>query len=370
VHDLLGPPGEQSACRRSKRRASDSRGGISAQRQQNPEGADHRRKDSSGLASARLLLFDGVMTSTNRPILLLWLAVFALSCGSVTSLSTDAATDKGGTAGGGGGAGGTTGTAGQGGAGTGTSGHAGAGGSTGTAGAGGPGGTSGQGGAGGSGACSVACARGRMCCGGACANLDNDPMNCGTCGMRCEGASNLCSGGTCVPPPCSAAAGVCAANSFCCGGGCCLPGQLCCQADGPLSGGAPTCFTPTSDQKTCAQGCAPLCVSDRNQKKNIAPVDAAAILDKVSRLPISSWTYDKEPADVRHLGPMAQDFRAAFGLGDDEHTYYSVDAQGVALAAIKALNEQLTAQEARIEKLERENQSLARRLREVGRNLR
>jgi trimeric autotransporter adhesin len=355
------------------------------------------------------------MTSTNRPILLLWFAVFALSCGSVTGLSTDAATDKGGTAGGAGGgasgtggstgqagssgagstgsggtasagtsgsggggttgiggAGGTTGTAGAGGVGaaSGTSGHAGAGGSTGTGGAGGQGGTGGQGGAGGSGACSAACARGRMCCGGACVNLDNDPMNCGTCGMRCEGASNLCSGGTCVPPSCSVAGGVCAANSFCCGGGCCLPGQLCCQAEGPISGGAPTCFTPTSDQKTCAQGCAPLCVSDRNQKKNIAPVDAAAILDKVGRLPISSWTYNKESAEVRHLGPMAQDFRAAFGLGDDDRTYYSVDAQGVALAAIKALNEQVTAQEARIERLERENQSLARRLREVGRNRR
>ncbi|MDB4980752.1 MAG: hypothetical protein JWM82_1504 [Myxococcales bacterium] len=130
------------------------------------------------------------------------------------------------------------------------------------------------------------------------------------------------------------------------------------------------CFTPTSDQKTCAQGCAPLCVSDRNQKKNITPVDAAAILDKVSRLPISAWTYNKESAEVRHLGPMAQDFRAAFGLGDDDRTYYAVDAQGVALAAIKALNEQMNAQEARIKKLERENQSLSRRLREVGGNRR
>jgi hypothetical protein len=111
-------------------------------------------------------------------------------------------------------------------------------------------------------------------------------------------------------------------------------------------------------------------VSDRNQKKNIAPVDGAAILDKVSRLPISSWTYLKEPPEVRHLGPMAQDFRASFGLGDDDRTYYAVDAQGVALAAIKALNELVAAQEARIERLERQNQSLARRLRDVGSNRR
>lgn len=193
-------------------------------------------------------------------------------------------------------------------------------------------------------------------------NLDNDPMNCGTCGAHCDGTTNLCSGGACVAPPCSATAGICAANDFCCGGGCCKPGQLCCQADGPVSGGPPSCFTPTADQKTCAQGCAPLCVSDRNQKTNIEPVDSAAILDKVGRLPISSWTYLEEPASVRHLGPMAQDFRATFGLGNDDRTYYAVDAQGVALAAIQALNRLVTTQEARIERLERENRDLSRRL--------
>jgi hypothetical protein len=67
---------------------------------------------------------------------------------------------------------------------------------------------------------------------------------------------------------------------------------------------------------------------------------------------------------------VAARFRATFGLGDDDRTYYAVDAQGVALAAIKALNEQVTAQEVRIEKLERENQALSRRLREVGSNRR
>ena len=341
------------------------------------------------------------MTHANRPVQLLWLAALALGCGSVTSLSTDAATDKGGAAGSSGAAGGgstgtagSTGQAGSGGAGAGSSGttgsggggvsgtgggggtsghagtdgHAGAGGATGSGGAGGRGGAGGQGGAGGSGVCSVACTRGRMCCGGTCVNLNNDPMNCGVCGTHCTGTTNLCSGGNCVAPPCSTnpAAGACAPTSFCCGSGCCLPGQLCCESDGPVSGGPPTCFTPTADQKTCAQGCAPLCVSDRNQKKNITPVDAAAILDKVSRLPISTWTYLREPTEVRHLGPMAQDFRATFGLGDDDRTYYSVDAQGVALAAIKALNDQFTAQEARIEELARANHSLARRLREVG----
>ena len=99
----------------------------------------------------------------------------------------------------------------------------------------------------------------------------------------------------------------------------------------------------------------PLCVSDRNQKKNIQPADPAAILDKVGRLPISVWTYRNEPDDVRHLGPMAQDFRASFGLGDDDRTYFAVDAQGVALAAIQALH-------AEVQRLEKQNATLARDL--------
>jgi hypothetical protein len=166
-----------------------------------------------------------------------------------------------------------------------------------------------------------------------------------------------------MAPPCSPTAGVCATGSSCCGSACCAPGDLCCEADGPLSGGPPTCFTPTAAAPTCPQGCAPQCVSDRNQKKNIEPADPAAILDKVSRLPISIWTYRSEPTDVRHLGPMAQDFRASFGLGDDDRTYFAVDAQGVALAAIQALDRLVADQKGQIEKLERENQNLGRRLR-------
>jgi hypothetical protein len=59
---------------------------------------------------------------------------------------------------------------------------------------------------------------------------------------------------------------------------------------------------------------------------------------------------------------MAQDFRASFGLGNDDRTYNSVDAHGVALAAIQALERMVAAQEKRIEKLERENRRLDRRL--------
>ncbi len=161
---------------------------------------------------------------------------------------------------------------------------------------------------------------------------------------------------------------LCAPSSICCGSTCCAVGDICCEDQGPISR-APSCFTPTAAEPTCPQGCAPLCKSDRNLKKNIAPADTDAILKKVGELPISTWTYLEEPPTVRHLGPMAQDFHASFGLGDDDRTYHSIDAHGVALAAIQALEHVVKQQEQRIEKLERENRALGQRLRGLdGRN--
>ncbi len=76
--------------------------------------------------------------------------------------------------------------------------------------------------------------------------------------------------------------------------------------------------------------------SDRAAKQDLRPVDPRAILEGVASLPISEWSYVLDP-EVRHVGPMAQDFRAAFGLGQDERHIATVDAEGVALAAIQAL---------------------------------
>ena len=97
--------------------------------------------------------------------------------------------------------------------------------------------------------------------------------------------------------------------------------------------------------------------SDRNVKQGFADVDSREVLEKVVALPIQSWTY-KTDAGIRHLGPVAQDFHAAFGLnGDDDKHIATVDADGVALAAIKGLNEKLEAEmqskDARIAELEK-----------------
>lgn len=92
--------------------------------------------------------------------------------------------------------------------------------------------------------------------------------------------------------------------------------------------------------------------SDRNAKEEFKPVDARAVLDKVAQLPITEWQY-KANGDTRHIGPMAQDFHAAFGVGRDERHITSVDADGVALAAIQGLNHKLEDKTREVEALKR-----------------
>ena len=83
--------------------------------------------------------------------------------------------------------------------------------------------------------------------------------------------------------------------------------------------------------------------SDRNAKEAFAPVDARAILDRVAQLPIETWRYKGEA--IRHIGPMAQDWSRAFGVGPDDRHIDLIDASGVALAAIQALAQRVEAQE-------------------------
>jgi hypothetical protein len=78
-------------------------------------------------------------------------------------------------------------------------------------------------------------------------------------------------------------------------------------------------------------------LSDRNAKFNFSPVNDQQILEKVAALPISTWSYLSQDASILHMGPMAQDFSAAFGLGEDAHYIGTLDAEGVALAAIQGL---------------------------------
>ena len=74
------------------------------------------------------------------------------------------------------------------------------------------------------------------------------------------------------------------------------------------------------------------------------PLSSRQIMDRLAELEICTWTYDFEPG-VRHLGPMAQDFAAAFGLGRTNRMISEVDANGVAMVAIQVLQRRVVALE-------------------------
>ncbi len=109
--------------------------------------------------------------------------------------------------------------------------------------------------------------------------------------------------------------------------------------------------------------------SDRNLKSNFSPVDSKSILEKVTALSIEIWSYKSQDPAIRHLGPMAQEFHAAFGVGEDDKHINMVDANGVALAAIQGLYQlvkekdaQIANQQSLITNLEAKNQTLEFRL--------
>jgi len=81
-------------------------------------------------------------------------------------------------------------------------------------------------------------------------------------------------------------------------------------------------------------------------------VDSAQVLERLLGMPVSTWNYKAQDDGVRHMGPMAQDFHAAFGLGGSDVLIDTVDTDGVALAAIKGLAARLHDRDAEIVELQ------------------
>jgi trimeric autotransporter adhesin len=108
--------------------------------------------------------------------------------------------------------------------------------------------------------------------------------------------------------------------------------------------------------------------SDRNVKQDFAEVNSRAVLEKVAQLPIQTWAYTNDPG-TKHLGPVAQDFYAAFNIGPDDKHITTVDESGVALAAIQGLNQKLQSelnrQDSENAKLKQQNELLFERLNEL-----
>ena len=126
-------------------------------------------------------------------------------------------------------------------------------------------------------------------------------------------------------------------------GGCCAADGDGCQESDDCCGGI-DCI-----DGTCRAG------SDRAIKTNFGSVDGQDMLARVRELPIATWNYTSDAPHVRHIGPMAQDFAALFGVGADDRFIHPIDGQGVALAAIQGLAHH-------IETLRAENARLAARL--------
>lgn len=105
--------------------------------------------------------------------------------------------------------------------------------------------------------------------------------------------------------------------------------------------------------------------SDRHVKENFRPVDTREVLEKVAAMPIQRWNYIGE-AGIPHVGPVAQDFHAAFAVGVDERHISMVDADGVALAAIQGLHQklqdELKAREAENAELKKEREQMKSRM--------
>jgi hypothetical protein len=158
---------------------------------------------------------------------------------------------------------------------------------------------------------------------------DGDPNTGDGDGDKGDGDGDSCSG----------------ANQSCANGQTCCDNLSCC-AGIPIPMG----------MEFCSEMCP---ISDRNLKFGFQSVDSQWVLDQVVELPISTWSYkDGKDGHARHIGPMAQDFHSAFGVGASDRLIFQIDADGVSFAAIQALD-------AKVETLEAENARLRATLSEL-----
>ena len=110
-------------------------------------------------------------------------------------------------------------------------------------------------------------------------------------------------------------------------------------------------------------------LSDRNLKANFRPVDPLSILNQVAAVPVQTWNYTTQNESIRHIGPMAQDFSAAFNVGENNTTISTVDAQGVAFAAIQGLYQVAQAKDAQIDQQQTQISALQSQMDEQAQQL-
>ena len=109
--------------------------------------------------------------------------------------------------------------------------------------------------------------------------------------------------------------------------------------------------------------------SSRSIKHRITPVKSGEVLERARSIGIARWRYKNDQTQAEHMGPMAEDFRAAFGLGADDQHLASSDVAAVALASMQALSRVVEQQATELRRLTRENKQLAERLARIESHL-
>jgi hypothetical protein len=107
------------------------------------------------------------------------------------------------------------------------------------------------------------------------------------------------------------------------------------------------------------------CSSDRNLKENFRRVDSVSILHRLVQMPLYLWNAKGTDPNVRHLGPTAEDFMAAFSLGNSDKMIGMQDADGIALAAIQGLHRLLREKDREIARLKARSDMMERKLQVV-----
>jgi hypothetical protein len=125
-----------------------------------------------------------------------------------------------------------------------------------------------------------------------------------------------------------------------------------------IGNGAPAYPLQMGSEAYCSAAGVWTSVSDRNVKEDFTAIIPTEVLAKVAAMPITQWKYKVEPSGIKHIGPVAQDFHSAFGLGDSDKAIGSVDESGVALAAIQGLNQKLDEKDAEIQDLKQRMKKL------------
>ncbi|HYH82935.1 MAG TPA: tail fiber domain-containing protein [Longimicrobium sp.] len=119
--------------------------------------------------------------------------------------------------------------------------------------------------------------------------------------------------------------------------------------------------TTTAGVQVAAGGGSWSSISDRNRKSDFLDVNGEDLLARLRNVPVTTWRYRAEAdRSTFHIGPMAQDWQAAFGFSRDGTTINMGDIDGVNLAAVKALEQRTTSQAARIQTLEAQVAELQR----------